>query len=106
MGEMLGGVSAALAPLGEALASPEELSSLLAGLGWTFEPVGGAGVPTFGRLPDDLLALTKAVEKLEALPADADSATVVGAVEALGEAIAAVARDARALKQPSGTLAP
>jgi hypothetical protein len=99
VGEVLDGFAQALEPLELAIGGPEEFAAFVAKLGWPVDP--GLSAPhlqaTFGRLSQDLAALSQAVQAFRSLPPQADAPAIAAAVEKMGTAIASVATDTAAL---------
>ena len=106
VGDALVGLARALVPLAEALDSPEELDWFLGNFGWRADHAAFAAISgQIGNLPEDLVSLGRAAERLASLPLDADTAVVVPLITAVGAEVANVTNDLRLLQAappPSG----
>jgi hypothetical protein len=108
VGDVLGAIAEALAPLSDALDTPEELAALLSELGWALDPAAPATTvkQAFGGLPGALDNVAKAAKALAELPPNADAIAVGSAIAGVGGAVATVAANLHALQPPPGTPPP
>jgi Family of unknown function (DUF6603) len=104
VGDLLVGFAEAMAPLADAIGSPESLSVFLAEFGWFLDPDAtnqNTVVAVFAGIQNALDNLTQAVTGLEAV-AEGDDSALAGALAELAKAIAAIVLAVRGLVGRTG----